>query len=221
MDSNIFNFKNLFLAFILLGLNTSLMANGPSIFNSKVDGVALIMGDGGLASGAIISSKGHILTNWHAVDGNENMEIIILGEGEIKDNTYQVEVLKLSQSQDLALLKIINPPRDLNVLKLSKVIPKIGSTVHAIGHPEGEVWSYSLGYISQHRDDYEWSYKDSDESFTADVYQMQTPINEGNSGGPLLNKYGNIIGINSFGYEASQGLNYAVTVKEIIKFLVY
>ena len=221
MNINKLNYKTFLLITIMVFSSISLMANGPSIFNAKVDGVALIVGDGGLASGAIISSQGHILTNWHAVDENEDMEIIILGEGEIENNTYQVTVLKLSQSQDLALLKMINPPRDLNVLQLSKVIPKIGSTVHAIGHPEGEVWSYSLGYISQHREDYEWSYKDSDETFTADVYQMQTPINEGNSGGPLLNKYGNIIGINSFGYEASQGLNYAVTVKEIVKFLVY
>ena len=219
MNINKLNYKTLLLIITMTCSSITLMADGPSIFNTKVDGVVLIMGDGGLASGAIISSKGHILTNWHAVDENENMEIIVLGEGEVDDNVYQVEVLKLNQSQDLALLKIINPPRDLNVLKLSKVIPTIGSTVHAIGHPEGEVWSYSLGYISQHREDYEWSYKDSDETFTADVYQMQTPINEGNSGGPLLNKYGNIIGINSFGYESSQGLNYAVTVKEIIKFL--
>lgn len=217
---NIINstYKKLLLIALLCS-SLTILADGPSIFNAKVDGVALILGEGGLASGAIISKSGHILTNWHAVDDNENMEILILGDGDIEDNTYQVQVIKLSQSQDLALLKIINPPKNLNVLKLSKIIPKIGSKVHAIGHPEGEVWSYTLGYISQHREDYEWSYKDSDETFTADVYQMQTPINEGNSGGPLLNKFGNIVGINSFGYEAKQGLNYAVSVKEIIKFL--
>lgn len=203
-----------FLLFVAEGF-----ADGTKIFNARADGVALILGDGGLASGAIISRKGHILTNWHAVHQNNNMKIIILGDGNIDDNTYQFKILKQSQSQDLALLKLINPPSNLNVLNLSRVVPKIGEQVHAIGHPEGEIWSYSLGYISQHRDDYEWTYDDSGKSFIADVYQMQTPINEGNSGGPLLNKFGNIVGINSFGLEAKQGLNYAVSVKEIIKFL--
>ncbi len=213
------NLKKYFLLSFVFLLAVQGFADGTQIYNAKVDGVVLILGEGGLASGAIISKEGHILTNWHAVYGNENMNIFILGVGEVEDNTYQAQVLKLSQSQDLALLKIINPPRNLNVLRLSKVIPQIGSAVHAIGHPQGEIWTYGHGYISQHRDNYEWSYKDSDEIFTADVYQMDAPIYEGNSGGPLLNKFGNIVGINSFGYQNKQGLNYAVSVKEIIKFL--
>ena len=213
------NLNKYFCLCCLLLFVTESFADGTKIFNARVEGVALILGDDGLASGAIISRKGHVLTNWHAVHQNNNMKIIILGDGNIDENTYQFQILKQSQSQDLALLKLINPPNNLNVLNLSKVVPKVGEQVHAIGHPEGEIWSYSLGYISQHRDDYEWSYDDSGKSFTADVYQMQTPINEGNSGGPLLNKFGNIVGINSFGFEAKQGLNYAVSVKEIIKFL--
>ena len=48
---------------------------------------------------------------------------------------------------------------------------------------------------------------------------MQTPINPGNSGGPLLNDHGNVVGINTFINTKGQGITYAVTVKEIIKFL--
>ena len=48
---------------------------------------------------------------------------------------------------------------------------------------------------------------------------MQTPINPGNSGGPLLNNFGNVVGINTFMDTESQGITYAVTVTEIIKFL--
>ena len=213
------NLKKYLLVSFLLLFTIQGFADGTKIFSARVDGVALILGEGGLASGAIISREGHILTNWHAIHENNNMKIIILGDGSADENTYQFQVIKHSQSQDLALLKLINPPRNLNVLNLSRVVPRVGEQVHAIGHPEGEIWSYSLGYISQHREDYEWSYDDSGRSFIADVYQMQTPINEGNSGGPLLNRFGNIVGINSFGFEAKQGLNYAVSVKEIIKFL--
>ena len=128
------------LGFLLLFV-TEGFADGTKIFNTRVDGVALILGDGGLASGAIISRKGHILTNWHAVHQNNNMKIIILGDGNIDDNTYKFQILKQSQSQDLALLKLINPPSNLNVLHLSRVVPKVGEQVHAIGHPEGEIWS--------------------------------------------------------------------------------
>ena len=53
----------------------------------------------------------------------------------------------------------------------------------------------------------------------ATVLQIQTPINPGSSGGPLLNKYGNLIGINSFANTGLQSMNYAISVEEIIKFL--
>ena len=62
-----------FLCFLFLFV-TEGFADGTKIFNARVDGVALIIGEGGIASGAIISSKGHILTNWHAVDENEDMD---------------------------------------------------------------------------------------------------------------------------------------------------
>ena len=55
--------------------------------------------------------------------------------------------------------------------------------------------------------------------FCRDVYQMQTPINPGNSGGPLVNDFGNLIGLNTFVSTQGQGLSYAITVNEIIKFL--
>ena len=105
----------------------------------------------------------------------------------------------------------------MQIARLSQVMPNVGDSVHAIGHPHGEIWSYSKGYISAHREDYSWDV--GDQNYRGDVYQMQTPINPGNSGGPLLNDYGNVVGINTFINTRGQGITYAVTVKEIIKFL--
>ena len=63
-------------------------------------------------------------------------------------------------------------------------------------------------------------YDDGGIEHKANVYQTQTPISEGNSGGPLLNNHGNLIGINTFGSKEVQSLNYAVDVTEIVRFLV-
>jgi len=94
----------------------------------------------------------------------------------------------------------------------------VGQDVHAIGHPEGQIWTYTKGLISQIRANFEWSTSDRDKH-RAKVIQTQTPINPGNSGGPLMDDNSRIIGINSFLLPGSQGLNYAVAVDEVREFL--
>ena len=93
---------------------------------------------------------------------------------------------------------------------------EVGDDVHAIGHPEGEVWTYTTGTISQIRPKYEW--KDEKITHSATVIQTQTAINPGNSGGPLLNNNAQVIGINSFRMEG-EGLNYAIAGDTIETFL--
>jgi hypothetical protein len=94
---------------------------------------------------------------------------------------------------------------------------EVAQEVHAIGHPEGEIWTYTKGIISQIRPEYEWSYNDRIKHKTK-VIQTQTPINPGNSGGPLLNDNAELIGINSF-VKRGEGLNFAVAVDVIKRFL--
>jgi S1-C subfamily serine protease len=117
------------------------------------------------------------------------------------------------------LLQIINwnrlLPEPIKIGSLEDV--RIGLDTHAIGHPGGEYWTYTRGYISQFRPNYEWSYEDG-ERFTADVVQTQTPINPGNSGGPLVNENGKLVGVNSFKGDG-EGINFAVAFTEIEKFL--
>ena len=85
--------------------------------------------------------------------------------------------------------------------------------------PSWELAMYTTGYISQIRDEYVWNYEDEFEHM-ANVYQTQTPIAEGNSGGPLLNSYGNLVGINTFGDEKNDFQNFSIAVDEIVKFLI-
>ena len=192
--------------------------HGSDIFEKAAPGVVVVLNKSSMASGVIISEQGHILTNWHVVTEHEVMTVSLFGTTSFEESLYKVELLKIDKIKDLALIKIIDPPNNLKVVNLSRVIPQIGDEVHAIGHPEGEIWSYTMGFISQHRQDYTWNYSDT-EYFKSDVFQMQTPIYPGNSGGPLLNKYGNLVGLNTFITKDKDSINYAVTVEEIIKFL--
>ena len=193
-----------------------------NIYEDNALGVVLLMGDKGYGAGVIISSKGYVLTNNHVIENNENLEAILSYQYNLdgfEEYVHSIEIIKQDKVKDLALIKINKPRAALKPIKISRKVPAIGSLVHAIGHPDLEVWSYTTGYISQIRDEYEWSYKDDFEHM-ANVYQTQTPIAEGNSGGPLLNNHGNLVGINTFGDNENDFQNFSVTVDEIIKFLI-
>ena len=186
-------------------------------FEKSNSSVVAILGKNSIGSGVIISRDGYVLTNWHVIENEKDFEVLTLGKGGFEQNLRDAEVIKYSKTSDLALIKLHSLPQDIKIARLSQVIPNVGDSVHAIGHPHGEIWSYSKGYISAHREDYSWDIEN--QNYQADVYQMQTPINPGNSGGPLLNDHGNVVGINTFINTKGQGITYAVTVKEIIKFL--
>ena len=193
-----------------------------NIYEDNALGVILLMGDKGYGSGVIISTKGYVLTNNHVVEDNENLEAILSYQYNLdgyEEYVHSIEIIKQDKVKDLALIKINKPRTALKPIKISRKVPTIGSQVHAIGHPDLEVWTYTTGYISQIRDEYEWSYKDEFEHM-ANVYQTQTPIAEGNSGGPLLNNHGNLVGINTFGDSENDFQNFSVTVGEIVKFLI-
>ena len=198
------------------------LLNASEIYENNAASVVLLIGDQGYGSGVIISAKGYVLTNNHVVNGNENLEIVLSYNYNLNsydEYVHAVEVVKQDKIKDLALLKIKNPRTALRPINISRKVPPIGSQVHAIGHPDFEIWSYTTGYISQIRYDYEWSY-DDENNHVANVYQTQTPIAEGSSGGPLLNNYGNLIGINTFGDSENDFQNFSVSVDEIIRFLV-
>ncbi len=214
--------KASFLIFILSLVSFNLSASPTQIFNNNVEGVVMVMTEKGLGSGTIISEKGYVLTNWHVIEDAKDLTICIYGFPSFEQCIFEVIQIKVNPLKDLALLKIINPPKKLKPIKISIVIAKTGSKVHAIGHPEGEIWTYTQGYISQHRENFEWHYRDEKQEepeFQSDVYQTQTPIDTGNSGGPLLNTSGNLIGINTFGSFETNFINYAITAEEIIRFL--
>ena len=194
-----------------------------AVFQKASSSVVFVLaGKDSVGSGVLISRDGRVLTNWHVV-GDDAKPVVVLkpkDSAELKKElAFLAQVEKVDQVSDLALLRIVNPPPSLSFVSLGAASSlNVGQDVHAIGHPQGEVWTYTRGIISQIRANYEWK---TEEGIThrANIIQTQTPINPGNSGGPLLDDAARLIGINSFRRASGEGLNYAVSVDTINEFL--
>jgi len=209
----------------LKGITTRQIPGAPSLYKKCAPGVVLIVtiDATSIGSGSIINAQGDIITNWHVVNGSEQVFVAIYDPKitsikQICSDQYSIaNVIAVDKTKDLALIRLVNadyvaPLEFGNEYELS-----IAQDVFAIGHPEQYIWSFTYGVISQLRNKQSWSYGE-DESFTANVIQTQTPTNPGNSGGPLFNAKGKLVGINSYGAEG-QGLNFAVRIGEVKKFV--
>ncbi len=159
---------------------------------------------GASGTGSIVRKDGIVLTNHHVIWDDENKRIApriyvflkpkrVTGENS-NDLKYQykAKVLAYDADLDLAALQIINPPPNLTVIPLADSDQvEIGAPSAAIGHPEqGVRWTLTTGAISGR-------IKNFNHVPGKDVFQMETSINRGNSGGPLLDHLGNMIGVNT------------------------
>ena len=195
---------------------------GVEVYSSVASSVVKVLVNEKAGTGSIIESKGKILTNWHVVSGYRTVGIRFKPKNKMgisDQHVFMAKVIRVDEVADLALLQLPETLTDLPVISFSKIVtPEIGSNVHAIGHPSGQNWTYTRGYISQIREDFEWPASDAG-MHKATVIQTQTPLNPGNSGGPLLSDRGELLGVNSFVRAKTEGINYAVSLRNIKKLL--
>jgi S1-C subfamily serine protease len=163
----------------------------------------------GNGSGVIISKFGHILTNNHVVQGVKEIEIEVLYDEKIRK--FKAEVVTVDKSNDLAILKISN--LDFNGFNdipynFNNNISQVGTKVYAYGYPlalsiMGKEIKVTDGIIS------------SKSGFAGDIttYQVTAAIQPGNSGGPLFDDLGNLIGITSSGINKSIADNVSYAIK--------
>ncbi|WP_460965166.1 S1C family serine protease [Spirosoma litoris] len=157
-----------------------------------------------LGTGFVIDSKGLIVTNYHVIRDAERIEVT-LSNG----RTYPVlGVVDYNYSDpgypDFAILKI-DAETDLAALPLGNDDElKSGETVVTIGNPIAYAHTPSVGNFAQRR-----------QLDSVAYLQITAPISHGNSGGPLLNLYGEVVGINTLGDERGQNLNFALSVQYI------
>ena len=204
------------------GASATRGAAETELYRKAAPSVVLIITDKGLGSGALVTADGQIVTNNHVVQGSKQIGVIfkpaVEGAALQPADVRRAEVVKVDEVADLALIKVATVPAGVIPLQLGDSSAlQVGADVNAIGHPTGEAWTYTRGVVSQIRRAYEWSGGDP-VRHEVTVIQTQTPLNPGNSGGPLLDAKGEIVGVNSFIGEG-EGLNYAVSVEDVKSFL--
>jgi S1-C subfamily serine protease len=164
----------------------------------------------GAGSGFLIDTDGHVLTNNHVVDGAQTIEVTFGGG----DKThYKAKFLGADTRNDIALLKIDPAGHKLVPLALGDSTGlQVGQRVLAIGNPFGEFDStLTTGVVSA----LGRTVQTGDTTFIDQAIQTDASINRGNSGGPLLNSHGEVIGINSAIYsptETSVGIGFAIPI---------
>jgi S1-C subfamily serine protease len=172
----------------------------------------------GTGSGAIINRSGHILTNFHVIDGARRLEVT-LADG----SKWPARPVGADPSNELAVIKIDAPAEKLTAIPLgdsSRLI--VGQKVLVIGNPFGYDRTLTVGIVSS----LGRSIRADNGRLIRDIIQTDAAINPGNSGGPVLNSSGEVIGVSTAIFSpsgGSVGVGFAVpinTAKRIIPDLI-
>lgn len=167
-----------------------------AIIEDAIKGVVSVVTDRTQGSGTIITSDGYIVTNNHVVKDANRIVVVTYNK-----NIYPARIIGSEQINDIAIIKInATDLHDLGFGNSDNI--RIGEKVIALGNPGGLGFSVTEGIISQ---------KDR-VLFPGTIGLLQTdvPVNPGNSGGPLINTNGNVIGINRLKIRGFGGLGFAI-----------
>ena len=203
---------------VMLQAPTSAALTAEQIYKRAAPGVVKVTatdassGSESLGSGFVIDKAGHIVTNFHVVRGATKVLVAFSSDDQIGGT-----VVGLDPSTDIAVLKIETHASALSPLELGNSdAVRVGDTVYAIGNPFGYVRTLTSGIVSAVQRQIK-----APNSLTIDnVIQTDASINHGNSGGPLLDAAGRVIGVTSQIYaENSQqgnlGIGFAVPVNTV------
>ncbi len=191
-----------------------------------------VVGDqgGSLGSGFVFDAQGHIVTNYHVIEGARQVEVDFTSGYK----TYGT-VIGTDLDSDLAVVKVDAPASELSPLPLGDSSAlKVGQTVVAIGNPFGLSGTMTTGIISALGRTLDSQREAPGGSFftAGDIIQTDAAINPGNSGGPLFNLNGEVIGVNrairttamtSIGEPVNSGIGFAISiniVKRVVPVLI-
>lgn len=178
------------------------------------EGVVLVSSPSGLGSGFFISAQGHLITNFHVIEGERKLAVAVfrkIGDEFKREKFEDVNIVATNSFLDLALLKVNLPDGYTPVI--TYLAPentlRDGDPVFAIGNPLGLERSVSEGIVSR---------RNRAEAGLAYI-QTTAQINPGNSGGPLFNTRGQVVGVTNMKVMGGEGLGFAIPVRYVIDFL--
>jgi S1-C subfamily serine protease len=161
----------------------------------------------GTGSGFVYDQAGHIITNYHVIEGAESLEVKFSDEISVP-----AQVVGVDPANDLAVLQVDLPPEQLVPLEMGTAEElRVGMRAIAIGNPFGLDRTLTTGVISALGRPLETANNNT----IFNVIQTDAAINPGNSGGPLLDSRGRVIGVNTAIHEGAQGIGFAVPVSTI------
>jgi len=173
-------------------------------------------------SGIVLSSAGLIVTNEHVIDGASSITVSLDGES---GRTRAATVVGEDRSKDLAVIKVNPAGLTLHPLALGdSSTAQVGDAAYAIGNPFGLNWTLTTGIVSA----LNRQIKAPDGTPIAHVIQTDAALNPGNSGGPLIDAAGDVIGINSqivsgsstaSGQGGSSGVGFAISSNTVSSYL--
>jgi len=199
--------------------STELPAQGPmtpgQVYSQNVNAVVAVKSDYGEGSGFIISADGYVVTNYHVIEKGTQVTVI-----PHKGESMRAKVVGYDSANDVALLKVAG--ENLPFVKMGGSDKlAVGDQVAAIGNPLGELTaSLTVGYISA---------KDrivDTDGTVINMLQTDAAINSGNSGGPLFNMNGEVVGIITAKYSGNsdsgasiEGLGFAIPTDDVVGIL--
>ena len=194
----------------------SLYATGdPNLFSTVAGvrkfgpAVVVVKSPGGIGSGFIVHEKGYLITNFHVVKGQKHLSVtqfVDTGPELIRIVHTDVRIVALDPFHDLAVLQIEKQAdKKFPWVVLSPGEPLLGEKVFVIGNPLGLERTVTEGILSH-----------TGRLFEGLLYlQVDASVNPGNSGGPLFNGRGQVIGVVNMGIPSMQGLNFAIPVQHV------
>ena len=155
-------------------------------------------------TGFMISANGYVVTNYHVVKGADSVHL-----QSTKGESFRAKVIYIDPTNDLAMLRINDStfaPMKSAPYTFKEAPSELGEDVYTIGFPRDEV-VYGQGYLS------------SRTGYAGDTtaYQISIPVNPGNSGGPVLDSKGNVIGIISGKQTGTDGASFAIKTEALLK----
>jgi len=157
-------------------------------------------------SGFIITEDGYIVTNYHVIAGAEKVSVVVPGYSE----PFSAEVIGADNRMDIAVLKIESSEKFPQVTLGDSDLLQVGELAVAIGNPFGEfAGTVTVGVISA-----------VDREITIDsvkynLLQTDASINSGNSGGALVNSYGEVIGVTNAKMTSAEGIGFAIPINDV------